>query len=237
MGKRGPAPKGKVKIKWSANFAYAIGLLATDGCLYNDGRHMSLTTKDLEQAKNFKKCLGLKVKIGLKGSGSSKEKIYHTVQFGDILFYEFLYSIGLTCRKSLTMEKLAIPQEYFFDFLRGCFDGDGCFYSYWDPRWRSSHMFYLEFASASEKHVLWLQQEIEKRLHIMGHMAKAGRGGTLFQLKYAKKESMEIIKKMYYTPRVVCLSRKRIKIEKALKIEEKQQKKYAQVEKLVDFYP
>jgi len=29
MGLRGPKPKGKVKLEWSANFAYAIGLLAT----------------------------------------------------------------------------------------------------------------------------------------------------------------------------------------------------------------
>ena len=49
MGKRGPKPKGKVKINWSANFAYAIGLLVTDGCLYNDKRHMSLTTKDIDR--------------------------------------------------------------------------------------------------------------------------------------------------------------------------------------------
>ena len=55
--------------------------------------------------------------------------------------------------------------------------------------------------------------------------------------EYAKKESVVIIKKMYYNPSVVCLSRKRKKIEKALEIEKIQQKKYAQVEKLVDFYP
>ena len=49
---------------------------------------------------------------------------------------------------------------------------------------------------------------------------------VFFQLKYAKKEALEIIKKMYYNPKVVCLSRKKIKIEKALKVEEKQQKLY-----------
>lgn len=37
---------------------------------------------------------------------------------------------------------------------------------------------------------------------------------------------MEIIKKMYYNNKVVCLSRKKLKIEKALKVEEKQQKEY-----------
>lgn len=41
-----------------------------------------------------------------------------------------------------------------------------------------------------------------------------------------KKEAMVIIKKMYYNPNVTCLSRKKLKIEKALKIERKQQKTY-----------
>src|SRR3972149_1541981 len=64
-------PLGKIKIEWSPEFAYAIGLIATDGCLYNDGRHLSLTTKDQEQADNFVDCLGLTVKIGKKSRGYS----------------------------------------------------------------------------------------------------------------------------------------------------------------------
>lgn len=228
MGKMGPKPKGKVKIKWSANFAYAIGLLTTDGCLYNDGRHMSLTTKDIEQAKNFKKCLDISVKIGLKASGSVKEKKYYHVQFGDVNFYEFLLSIGLSEAKSKTIGAINIPKEYFFDYLRGSFDGDGTFYSYWDPRWRSSFMFYLEFISASRRHIDWLQKELKEFIGIEGHITRGGKN-VCYQLKYAKKESIVIIEKMYYNPNVVCLSRKRKKIEKALGIEGVQQKKYARV--------
>ena len=228
MGKRGPQPKGRVKIIWSANFAYALGLIVTDGCLYNDGRHISFTTKDIEQAKNFKKCLGLKVKIGLKASGSSREKIYSHVQFGDVLFYKFLESIGITSAKSKTISKIKLDDKYFFDFLRGCFDGDGCFYSYWDPRWKSSHMFYLKFATARLKHVQWLQKEISKRIFVEGHIS-GRKKKVFFQLKYAKREAMEIINKMYYTKKVVCLSRKLNKIKKALAIEKKQQKLYARV--------
>jgi len=224
MGKRGTKPRGKVKIEWSSNFAYAIGLLVTDGCLYNDERHMSLTTKDIEQAKNFKKCLGITVKIGLKSSGSAKEKKYHHVQFGDVKFYNFLLSIGLTQAKSKTIGAIIIPNEYFFDYLRGCFDGDGCFYSYWDPRWRSSHMFYLEFISASKEHVDWLQKEINSRVGVAGHIVSGGR--VCYQLKYAKKEAVVVIRKMYYNPSVTCLSRKKSKIEKALEIERKQQLTY-----------
>ena len=225
MGKRGVKPKGKVKIKWSSDFAYAIGLIVTDGCLYNDERHMSLTTKDIEQAKNFKNCLGIKVKIGLKTSSSYKKKECYHVQFGDVNFYKFLVSIGLSKAKSKTIGAINIPEKYFFDYLRGCFDGDGCFYSYWDPRWRSSHMFYLEFVSASRIHIDWLQKELETKLHVSGHITNGGKK-ICHQLKYAKKEAVVIINKMYYNPTATCLSRKRIKIRKALEIERKQQRAY-----------
>ncbi|HEV7702413.1 MAG TPA: hypothetical protein VGO63_03180 [Candidatus Paceibacterota bacterium] len=226
MGKRGPAPKRVISEKWRPNLAYAIGLIATDGCLSKDGILIDLSSKDREQLLNFSKCVGVNFKIGNKWNGSGDKCL--RIQFKNRIFYDFLLSIGLTSRKSLTMGKLAIPEKYFFDFLRGCFDGDGCFYSYWDPRWRSSHMFYLEFISASKNHINWLQKELYTRTGVSGHTTNDGRKRTL-QLKYAKKEALVIIKKIYYTKKVVCLSRKRIKIEKALKIEEKQQKKYAQV--------
>ncbi len=225
MGRRGPKPKRNIPIEWSANFAYAIGLLVTDGCLYNDMRHMSFTSKDLEQAENFKKCLGLTVKIGVKSNGRSTEKKYFHVQFGDVTFYEFLLGIGLTPAKSKTIGAVLVPEEYFFDYLRGCFDGDGSFYSYWDPRWKSSHMFYIEFISASRKHVDWLQSTIQRLIGIKGHITGTQKTSVL-QLKYAKREALEIISKMYYSPTVVCLSRKRTKVETALEVERKQQLTY-----------
>jgi len=43
--KRGPKPKGNVAISWNPEFAYAIGLLVSDGCLSKDGRHINLTPK------------------------------------------------------------------------------------------------------------------------------------------------------------------------------------------------
>ncbi len=223
MAKRGPKPKEIVNTKWRADLAYAVGLIATDGCLAKDSLLIDLTSKDKEQLENFSKCLGVSLKIGNKISGNGDKSF--RVQFKNRFFYDFLLSIGLTPKKSLTMGKLDIPKKYFFDFLRGCFDGDGCFYSYWDPRWRSSHMFYLEFVSGSEKHINWLRRELKKKISVMGHVVKDGRGST-FQLKYAKKEAMEIIEKMYYNREVVCLSRKSMKIQKALKTEKDQQNKY-----------
>jgi hypothetical protein len=225
MGKRGPKPKGKVEIKWSANFAYAIGLIVSDGSLSKDGRHIIFTSKDVDQLKTFKKCLGIEsVKIGNQNRGMYSYP--SRVQITDVIFYTFLLDIGLMPNKSKIIGKVKVPDEYFYDFLRGSFDGDGCFYSYWDPRWKSSHMFYLTFSSASLKHVEWLRGEVKERLSISGHISKSKSNGSIYNLRFAKKDSMVIIDKMYYNPSVLSLRRKRLKIKKVIAVEKIQQFKY-----------
>lgn len=215
MGKRGPKPKGKVKIEWSADFAYAIGLLATDGNVSPNGRHVVFVSKEEEQLMNFQKALNIVTKLSRTRSGYSG-KFVARVQFSDSRFWEFLNQIGIMPNKSKTIGKVDIPREYFMDFFRGCIDGDGSFYSYFDPRWKSSFMFYLILASASREFIMWVQEELSKRLGVQGHVTTDGRKITL-QLKYAKRESLKIIKNMYYSESVLCLTRKRKKIEKALR--------------------
>ena len=233
----GIKPQEKSNKKWSHKLAYAVGLLASDGCLSKDGRHIDLTSKDTEQLENFMNCLEISNKIGQKSAGH-KKGLYGRVQFGDVAFYKFLLSVGLTPAKSKTLGALTIPKKYFFDFLRGSFDGDGSFYSYYDPRWRSSFMFYSVFVSASPAHILWIRAELEKRLGVIGHISEDGRRRTK-QLRYAKEESWKILRNMYYSRDVICLSRKRQKIEKALsEIGRKLPLgKNAQVEKLVNSLP
>jgi len=215
MGKSGPKPKGKVKLRWSPRFAYAIGLMVSDGNLSPDGRHINFTSKDLEMIHLFQKSLDIEVHIGKKANSTSKEKCYFVTQFGDVLFYQFLMGIGLMPNKSKLIGEIKIPGKYFFDFLRGSFDGDGCTYSYWDKRWKSSFMFYTCFVSASPPHITWLREEIQKRIGIRGHVTMDGRH-ILQQLKYAKADSLKLLRKMYYSRNVMCLSRKRLKIVRML---------------------
>lgn len=213
VGKRGPKPNERIFL-WSASLAYGIGLFATDGCMYRDRCHMEFTSKDFQQLKNFKKCFNLKTKISFKFSGKGTK--CPRIQFGDVVLYKFFLKLGLTPNKSKTIGIINIPREYFFDFFRGVLDGDGSFHSYYDPRWRSSFMFYLIVASASPAFIVWLRSQISKRLGVQGHVTNDKRGSAI-QLKYAKTDSLKIIKKVYYSPTVLCLSRKRKKILKALK--------------------
>lgn len=217
MGTRGPVPKGKA-VLWSADFAYAVGLMTADGSLSSNGRHLSFVSKEIEQIENFKKCLGLSVKTGTIFSKNLKlTEPYYRVQWGNVVLYRFLLSIGLTPNKSLTQGPLHIPKQYFLDFLRGLYDGDGCFYSYFDPRWENSFMFYLSFASGSNDFITWLQSEIQEATGLVGHRTRA-KNQRYFQLKYAKQETLKLLNRLYGKPRAIHLKRKKLKIVRALRI-------------------
>lgn len=210
---RGSQKNKNYTVKWSLEFAYAIGLITTDGNLSNDGRHFTLVSKDKQLLKTFKRCLKLDCKIAPKKGGFTGQKDYYQIQFSNIKLYQYLLGIGLSPNKSKTIGKLKIPNRYFFDFLRGCFDGDGSCFSFWDKRWKNSFMFYTYFASASLIHIKWLREQIKKLTDIKGSINKSKR---VWQLQYAKRDSQILWKKMYYKENIPCLFRKCKKIERIL---------------------
>lgn len=213
---RGNQKNKNYVINWTPEFAYAIGLITTDGNLSNDGRHLAFVSKDKQLIKTFKKCFGLDCKISPKKSTFTGKKDCHCIQFSNVRLYKYLIEIGLHPNKSKTLKEIKVPNKYFFDFLRGHFDGDGSCYSYWDKRWPNSFMFYTYFISASISHIKWLQSRIKKFLNIYGSIDKSRR---IWQLQYAKKDSQTLWKKIYYKHDLPCLLRKRRKIEKILAIQ------------------
>ncbi|MBI2669829.1 MAG: hypothetical protein HYX20_01640 [Candidatus Yanofskybacteria bacterium] len=186
---------GNVKIKWTPAFAYAIGLIATDGNLSPDGRHINLTSKDEEQILNFRSCLDLKNKVGRKGRGGTTIKKYFVLQFGDRNFYDFLLGIGLSPAKSKTLTNLSIPRIFFADFFRGCIDGDGSIGYYRHPESRHPQL-RLRLCSASRDFLAWIKSEIGTILGIKTGWIENKRSGV-FVLIYAKADSLVLLKFLY----------------------------------------
>jgi hypothetical protein len=206
----------KHSYSWSANLAYATGLIASDGCLQKDARHLDLTSIDLENINNFSVALGRELKITRKSNG--RDQYAHRVQFSDVALYDFFLEAGLTPAKSMTLGEISVPDEYYADFLRGYFDGDGSTYSYLDNRWRSSYMFYTCFTSASPRFVEYLRRENIRLAKVSPGSIRNGK--NVQNLSYAKADSKVIYSYMYYSPEVLCLKRKREKLRSFIERDE-----------------
>jgi hypothetical protein len=202
-------PLGKVKIDWNPDFAYAVGLITTDGNLSTDGRHINFTTKDFDLALTFKSCLKLQNKIGRKGRGGSKDKKYFVIQFGDKKFYNFLLSLGLMPAKSKKLQNLNIPEGYFADFLRGCIDGDGNINISKHPE--SQHLqLRLRLCSASPNFLKWIKNVITKNCGVKGGWIQKCRAQhtSVAELTFGKNDSIVVLRFIYYPGVKSYLNRK-----------------------------
>lgn len=209
--------KSKLPLKefgWTSQLAYAVGLLVTDGCLSNDGRHITMRSSETEQLQNFKKCLKLNNKIGFTDRRGGLR-----VQFGDIQFYNWLIKIGLSPAKSYTIGEIDVPDKFFRDYFRGCLDGDGSICAYQDNynkyrgRQYSTQRLFIRIVSASRRHIVWLQKKVKCIIGLSGtiikNQPKDKNRVSIWELKFAKYDSLKIIDWIYYKSNIPCLERKR----------------------------
>lgn len=156
---------------------------------------------------------------GKIGFTRNKVSEAYRLQLSSTQLFDWLLSIGLTPNKSLTLGPLKIPDEYFIDFLRGHLDGDGCITTYTDnynTRKKSTYVYrriFTTFISASKPHIDWLHEKIVELTGIHGavHISKIRCEGQnpMHIIKFAKKDSLKLLSKIYYSEDIPCLSRKK----------------------------
>ncbi|HEY4473548.1 MAG TPA: LAGLIDADG family homing endonuclease [Candidatus Paceibacterota bacterium] len=197
-----------VSTEWNNHLAYAIGLIATDGNLSPDLRHIELTSKDKEIIRIFKKILTLSNKIGRKARGGSKEKRYFRLQFGSKNFFTFLMSIGLSPAKSKTIGPLKIPRNYFPAFIRGCLDGDGNINEFHHPESKLLQLS-IRFVSASPAFLEWMLLKIQQIFKIKGGWIYENKGKSISTLSFGKRDGVRLLRRAYKNSGWYCLKRKR----------------------------
>jgi len=216
-------------FEWTPGLAYVVGLLTTDGNLSKDGRHITMRSSDIQLLKTFKRCLGLPCKIVRSRNERWAKKPCYRIQFSNVQFYRWLLKIGLFPAKTYTIGTLNIPDKYFQDFLRGHLDGDGQVWTYKD-RWNTFKnpkyvytRLWTRFLSASKTHIQWLRESIARLIDIKGHVwerkiSKPNQTTSIWEVKFAKKDSIKLLSWLYYSPDVPCLIRKRKIAEKFISI-------------------
>ncbi len=209
--------------------AYAVGLLVTDGNLSRDERHITFRSSEIDLLNTFKSCLNLKNKIG-----STKNQRGLRIQFSNVQFYRWLIKIGLFPAKTYSIGAIQIPNNFFKDFLRGHLDGDGNIsvyidrYNIYRGRRYINQRIFTRFISASEKHIDWLHGKISELSGVKGaRILEKRRNGyaSIHEIKFAKKESVKLLKWIYYKNNLPCLKRKRDVAEKTIRVISKEKRK------------
>lgn len=112
----------------TSNKAYILGFLAADGCIYKRDGHqgliqISINQQDQQILEDIKKEMQCTHPINQCNNMISLS-ITSDIMFNDLV------KIGITQKKTwnLDFKKISehIPNQFFNDFIRGYFDGDGC---------------------------------------------------------------------------------------------------------------
>ncbi len=210
-GRRRSAP---ASTEWTPTLAYAVGLLATDGC-QTDGRHLAFSSADRELVEVLLGCLGKNNRIAAARTRTGG--IVYRTQIGDVAFCRWLVTVGVTARKSLTLGALVVPDELVLECARGLLDGDGSITNFVHRATKKAAPDYqyerivLGFSSASRAHLEWLRIKLQPYAGCPGWLEirppKNGRH-EFVTLRYGKRDGLRLLPFLYRDRAVPRLERK-----------------------------
>lgn len=200
--------------------AYWLGFIYADGYIYehNSGCEIGIELKstDALHLENFNKCLNgnFEIKTILRRESEyngyilpereiSKIRIYSTKMFKD------LNKLNIVQNKTYRNEYPTICDEYFFHFVRGFLDGDGCIYIN-----AINGSIQVKFTNANSQFLLYLQDKIYNLMHIPSYIYKESE--NKFNLSIHKKCDVLALLNKIYLNSTVCLDRKYLKYKQLI---------------------
>jgi hypothetical protein len=210
-GRRSAAP---ASTEWTPTLAYAVGLLATDGC-QTDGRHLAFPSADRELVEILLRSLRKTNKIATVATRTGG--VVYRTQIGDVLLCRWLLGVGVTPRKSLTLGALVVPDSLILECARGLLDGDGSIANFTTRPTRKKYpsyyyeRLYVEFNSASRAHLDWLRLKLEPFAQHRGWLIVTPATEDRHEycsLRYGKAASLRLLPQLYRDPSVPRLERK-----------------------------
>lgn len=136
---------------WSNEMAYMLGFIYADGCIHNNNLQIEIT--DLSLLHKIQTAMQCTIPIYSRDRGT---KPIHNLKISRRKIVEDLKLLGVTPRKSRSMVLPDIPEDYFWHFFRGYFDGDG--YTRIDK-----NSLRISIVSGSETFILQLGAQLARR--------------------------------------------------------------------------
>ena len=195
---------------WSRDMAYVLGFFAADGYMWKSGRgayFFGFQINDKKLLENIRTALCSTHKIAKRNRRNKKPQWgeSYRLQIGSVEMYEDLLHLGMTPIKSNTLKFPKIPQQYFGDFIRGYFDGDGCVYYArlkFSDRKKPRRILNTQFISGSSVFLSTLHKQLKIHGIVGGTIRKKNAG---FDLSLSFHDSLALYRIMYDTIPITSL--------------------------------
>lgn len=202
---------------WTDSNAWLLGMLWTDGWMVK-GNSVGIKSKDAEVLEHAKRILGTTADIKTVWT---RGKPYQQIQVASKGLADKLRSLGMHRAKSLSIEyPSALPEEYFWSFMRGVIDGDGCVSMFQRPNAPHRDCM-VQVVSGSQVFAAQLfykliEHGVSPRLGVRERYLKCGRlnpswmGADLYQITLRRiSDIAHMHDAMYLNADVPCIKRKR----------------------------
>lgn len=188
----------------SANMAYILGFLAADGYigLNNNEIKITLAEKDSELLQKIKNELEYTGEV--KHSTTSKGFDIATLEITCSEYKKDLAQYNIVPQKTFTFSiPNSLQKEYYIDFIRGYWDGDGTICTAGKSAIRAS------LCSAQKITLQQILDFLEKEYNIPKVTIQERIGkNTLYYIQYSSISTRKLFKAMYYKKDLLYLDRK-----------------------------
>ena len=179
--------------------AYILGFFCADGSLTINPRgshYMDFHMTDKTLLQDIRRVMSSNHKL-VERRRSHKWSPLYRLQIGSKEMCNDLQNLGVHERKTYTMTVPHVPKEYFSDFVRGYFDGDGNVWMGEIHKKRKTQLLTIQtgFTSCSNGFLTSLRDELSK-MGIHGSVYKR-KGENAFRLQFSIKGSIMLYQLMY----------------------------------------
>lgn len=192
---------------WCPSMAYVLGFWFADGYMRHDKSYrIVFASNDKQILEDINLALQANSPIRITKRDKAWRLVYHSRHM-----YEQLGKLGGIKNKSKTIAFPKIPKKYAADFIRGYFDGDGSVF------WQSykstkNGKIYTDlrsnFTSGSLKFLKELMHFLHHELGLVEKKIGVYNEGRSLKLGYGTKDTIKLLKFMYYPNFPIALQRK-----------------------------
>jgi intein/homing endonuclease len=204
---------------WSSDMAYILGFMYADGNIVETKRgnqYVAIYTADRELLVAIAKTMQSEHKVAQRNASAG---CVYRIQIGSRVWFADLGMLGLWPNKTKRMKLPHIPKEYFGDFVRGYFDGDGNIWVGFVHKERKTALQTIQvaFTSQSTEYLRSLHQGLQRQ-GIVGGSLYISKKKHFARLAFSVTDALKIYEIMYNCRHKLYLKRKKVVFEQFMKL-------------------